>query len=160
MKNIHWIDRTLATPADLGPLLLRVPVGITFAAHGAQKLFGWFGGYGLAGTGEFFASVGLSPGVAMALLAGSVEFFGGLALALGLLVRPSAALLAFTMLVGIFSVHLSKGFFASAGGYEYAMILMFASLALVASGAGRFSLDRRLAGRLQRQSAAQPVFGA
>ncbi|MEZ5652887.1 MAG: DoxX family protein [Burkholderiaceae bacterium] len=149
MTKTTWIDRMLTSKPELGPLLLRVPVGLTFAAHGAQKLFGWFGGYGLTGTGEFFASIGLNPGVAMALLAGSAEFFGGLALALGLLVRPSAALLAFTMLVGIFSVHWSKGFFAAAGGYEYAMILMFASLALLASGAGRLGLDNRLAAGLR-----------
>src|SRR5574337_1790426 len=83
------LDRLLATDAGAGVLALRIPVGIVFAAHGAQKLFGWFGGYGLEGTGQFFGSVGLNPGYLMALLAGLAEFFGGLALVAGFLVRPA-----------------------------------------------------------------------
>lgn len=75
------------------------PVGVIFAAHGAQKLFGWFGGYGLEGTSQFFASVGVNPGYLVALLAGLAELFGGLALVVGVLVRPAAASLAFAMLV-------------------------------------------------------------
>jgi putative oxidoreductase len=121
--------------------------GIIFAAHGAQKLFGWFGGYGLEGTGQFFDSVGLAPGYLMALLAGAAEFFGGLALILGLLVRPAAASLAFAMLVAIFSVHFSKGFFMDKGGYEYALALFAVSVSLVFSGAGRASLDRALSAK-------------
>jgi putative oxidoreductase len=138
------LQRILATDDGAGALVLRIPVGIIFAAHGAQKLFGWFGGYGLDGTGQFFASVGLTPGYLMALLAGLVEFFGGLALVAGLLVRPAAAALTAAMLIAIFAVHWSKGFFASSGGYEYALALFAASLALVFSGAGRWSVDRRL----------------
>lgn len=138
------LDRTLATDAGLGALALRVPVGLIFAAHGAQKLFGWFGGYGLEGTGQFFGSIGLNPGYLMALLAGAAEFFGGLALVLGLLVRPAAAALAFAMLVAIVAVHWSKGFFAAAGGYEYALALFAASVSLLFSGAGAWSLDGRL----------------
>lgn len=126
---------------------LRVGGGIIFAAHGAQKLFGWFGGYGLEGTGQFFDSVGLPPGYLMALLAGAAEFFGGLALILGLLVRPAAASLAFAMLVAIFSVHFSKGFFMDKGGYEYALALFAVSVSLVFSGAGRASLDRALSAK-------------
>ena len=90
------VNRMLATDNSAGALALRVPIGIIFAAHGAQKLFGWFGGYGLEGTGQFFGSIGLNPGYLMALLAGAAEFFGGLALIFGLLVRPAAASLAFT----------------------------------------------------------------
>ena len=135
------IHRVLATRAGLGALALRVPVGIIFVAHGAQKLFGWFGGYGLDGTGQFFASMGLQPGYVMAGLAGSAEFFGGLALIVGVLVRPAAAALAFAMLIAIVAVHLSKGFFLDAGGYEYALALFAASLSLLISGAGRFSVD-------------------
>lgn len=145
--NKQIIDRILATEAGLGPLALRVPVGLVFAAHGAQKLFAWFGGYGLEGTGQFFGSVGLNPGYLMALLAGSAEFFGGLALVAGLLVRPAAAALAFAMLVAIFAVHWSKGFFAGSGGYEYALVLCAASLSLLFSGAGRYSVDLALASR-------------
>lgn len=142
----HRAARWLSTDNSTAALALRIPVGIIFAAHGAQKLFGWFGGYGLEGTGQFFGSIGLSPGYLMALLAGAAEFFGGLALILGLLVRPAAASLAFTMLVAIFAVHFSKGFFMDKGGYEYALALFAASLSLMFSGAGRLSVDRTLTG--------------
>lgn len=143
MSNL-LLQRALATDAGYGALALRVPVGIIFAAHGAQKLFGWFGGYGLDGTGQFFDSVGLSPGYLMAMLAGMAEFFGGLALVFGLLVRPASAVLAFAMLVAIVAVHWSKGFFVGAGGYEYALALLAASMSLLVSGAGRVSLDAAL----------------
>ena len=139
-------NRVLATDNGAGALALRIPVGIIFAAHGAQKLFGWFGGYGLEGTGQFFGSIGLNPGYLMALLAGSAEFFGGLALVAGLLVRPAAASLAFAMLMAIATVHLGKGFFVDKGGYEYALALFAASLSLLFSGAGRFSVDREISG--------------
>lgn len=140
------VNRVLATDNGAGALALRIPVGIIFAAHGAQKLFGWFGGYGLEGTGQFFGSVGLNPGYLMALLAGLAEFVGGVALVLGVLVRPAAAALAFAMLIAIFAVHWDKGFFAASGGYEYALALFAASLALLFSGAGRFSVDRAITG--------------
>lgn len=138
--------RLLASDDALAALVLRVPVGIIFAAHGAQKLFGWFGGYGLEGTGQYLASIGLAPGYLMALLAGGAEFFGGLALVLGLLVRPAAAALAFAMLVAIFAAHWASGFFAASGGYEFALALFAASLSLAFSGGGRYSLDRRVSG--------------
>jgi len=144
--NDTIIRRMLSTDDGAAALALRIPVGVIFAAHGAQKLFGWFGGYGLEGTGQFFDSVGLAPGFTLALLAGLAEFLGGLALVVGLLVRPAAAALAFAMLVAIFGVHWSKGFFAGSGGYEYALALAAASLALLFSGAGRLSVDRALAG--------------
>ncbi len=144
--NNSFFNRLLATDNGTAALALRVPVGIIFAAHGAQKLFGLFGGYGLEGTGQFFSSMGLNPGYLMALLAGSAEFFGGLALVFGLLVRPAAAALAFTMLIAIFSVHISKGLFLDKGGYEYALALFAASLSLLFSGAGRFSVDRLITG--------------
>ena len=141
-----WTQRLLATDDGASALALRVPVGIIFAAHGAQKLFGWFGGYGLEGTGQFFGSIGLNPGYLMALLAGAAEFFGGLALIVGVLVRPAAAALAFAMLVAIFAVHASRGFFLDKGGYEYALALFAASLSLLFSGSGRFSVDRAITG--------------
>ena len=147
MSNKRFIDRVLSTDGGLGPLALRIPVGLIFAAHGSQKLFGWFGGYGLEGTGQFFASIGLNPGVLMALLAGSAEFFGGLALVLGLLVRPAAAALSFAMLIAIFTVHISKGFFVDKGGYEYALALFAASLSLLFSGGGRHAVDALLTAR-------------
>ncbi|GAB3757607.1 DoxX family protein [Ramlibacter monticola] len=145
--NTSFFQRVLATGAGPGALALRVPVGIIFAAHGAQKLFGWFGGYGLEGTGQFFGSIGLNPGYLMALLAGLVEFFGGLALVFGLLVRPAAAALAAAMLIAIFGVHIGKGFFADKGGYEYALALFAASVALLFSGAGGYSVDQALTPR-------------
>lgn len=145
MSN-SFVRRVLATDNGTAALALRIPVGIIFVAHGAQKLFGWFGGYGLEGTGQFFGSIGLNPGTLMALLAGAAEFFGGLALVFGLLVRPAAAALSFAMLVAIFAVHFSKGFFLDKGGYEYALALFAASLSLLFSGAGRFSVDRALTG--------------
>lgn len=135
------LQHLLVTDPSGSRTVLRVPVGIIFAAHGAQKLFGWFGGYGLQGTGHWMASIGLHPGYWMALLAGSAEFFGGLSLIIGLLVRPAAALLAFTMGVAIVHVHLHNGLFLSSNGYEYALTLMAVSTSLLLSGAGRYSVD-------------------
>lgn len=143
MSN-RLIESIASTDAGLAPLALRLPVGIIFIAHGAQKLFGWFGGYGLEGTGQWLGSIGLAPGYLMALLAGGAEFFGGLALVLGLLVRPAAAALAFAMLVAIFSVHIDKGLFMANNGYEFALVMFAASLSLLVSGAGRASADAAL----------------
>lgn len=143
--NNTLINKLLSTNAGWGALALRIPVGIIFAAHGAQKLFGWFGGYGLAGTGQWMDSIGLSPGIAMAFLAGAAEFFGGLALIVGLLVRPAAAVLAFAMLIAIFSVHIGNGLFMSNNGYEFGLALLAVSVSLLFSGAGRASIDRLIA---------------
>lgn len=132
----------------LDPMPLRLGAGAIFAAHGAQKLFGWFGGYGLEGTGGWMETVGLSPGYLMALMAGSAEFLGGLLLVVGLLVRPSALLLALTMLVAIFAVHVEHGFFMADNGYEYALALLATSIALFIRGAGSYSIDSKLARRV------------
>ena len=140
------ITRVMSTRAGWAPLALRLPIGIVFAAHGAQKLFGWFGGYGLTGTAQWMESIGLAPGVLMVLLAGGAEFFGGLALILGLLVRPAAAALSVAMLVAIFTVHISHGLFMSNNGYEFALALLAASVSLLISGAGRASVDAAIAG--------------
>lgn len=142
MKTL--VKKVMATETSLSQSALRIPVGIIFVAHGAQKLFGWFGGYGLEGTGQWMASISLNPGYLMALLAGSAEFFGGLALILGLLVRPAAAVLAFTMIVAILAVHIGNGLFMSNNGYEFGLALLAASVALAISGAGRGSLDAML----------------
>lgn len=138
------VDKILQSDTNLGSLVLRVPVGIVLAAHGAQKLFGWFGGYGLEGTGQWMASIGLEPGYLMAFMAGSAEFFGGLALIFGFLTRPAAAISAFTMLVAIFSVHFSNGLFMSNNGYEFALSLFAATLALTFQGGGSFAIDNML----------------
>ncbi|MDY7116833.1 DoxX family protein [Halomonas sp. SSL-5] len=135
------------TTGGYGALALRVPVGLILAAHGAQKLFGWFGGYGLEGTAQWLESIGLAPGLLMALLAGGAEFFGGLALMLGLLTRPAALVAAVTMLVAIVSVHIGNGLFLANNGYEFGLALLAATVALAIQGAGRFSLDDLLAKR-------------
>lgn len=140
----QMIRNLLKSDAGLAALILRVPIGFILAAHGAQKLFGWFGGYGLEGTGQWLESIGLAPGFLMAVLAGSAEFFGGLALVIGLLTRPAAAVTAFTMLVAIFSVHISHGLFMSNNGYEFALALFAATLALTFQGAGRYAIDNVL----------------
>ncbi|MBH3339187.1 DoxX family protein [Pseudomonas mendocina] len=143
MNNL--IKSITASQAGFGITVLRIIAGITFAAHGAQKLFGWFGGYGLEGVAQWMESIGLAPGYLMALMAGSAEFFGGVALIIGLLVRPAAAVLAVTMLVAIFTVHLANGFFMSNNGYEFALALLAISVALVFEGAGKLSIDSKLA---------------
>jgi len=138
------LNSVIATQAGVDTLPLRVGAGVIFAAHGAQKLFGWFDGYGLEGTAGWMASIGLEPGMLMAAMAGSAEFFGGLLLIVGLLVRPAALVLAGTMIVAIVTVHLSNGFFLSDNGYEFGLALLVISLGLAARGAGSFSLDRSL----------------
>ena len=148
--NTSLIKTVLHSNAGFAALVLRVPIGLILAAHGAQKLFAWFGGYGLEGTGQWMASIGLEPGYLMALMAGSAEFFGGLALALGLLTRPAALLTAFTMLIAIFSVHIDNGLFMSNNGYEYALTLLVAAVALAIQGGGRFSVDALLSQRLSQ----------
>ena len=138
-------QRVLATNAGWGALALRVPAGVIFAAHGSQKLFGWFGGNGLDGAAQWMQSIGIAPGYAMALLAGSAEFFGGLALLFGLLVRPAAAALAVTMVVAILAVHIDHGLFTANNGYEFALALLAIVVSLLIEGAGRGSIDGRLA---------------
>ena len=129
LKNIVY-----RTSSSYATLPLRIGVGLVMVAHGAQKLFGWFGGYGLQGTGQFFAEqLSLKPGILMAALAGGSEFFGGLLLLAGLLTRPSGLVLALTMLVGIITVH-PDAFFASNNGMEYPLMLLLASLSLALSG--------------------------
>jgi len=144
------LNTILTSKAGVAALVLRVPVGLILAAHGAQKLFGWFGGNGLAGTAQWLSSMGMEPGYLMAILASGAEFFGGLALVLGLLTRPAALAAAFTMLVAIFSVHIGNGLFADNGGYEYALTLMVASLALMIQGGGSFSIDKMLSGKVEQ----------
>ncbi|GMR06231.1 MAG: DoxX family protein [Gammaproteobacteria bacterium] len=140
--NTNLTYKIFKSGDSVSALPLRVAAGVIFTAHGAQKLFGWFGGYGLEGTGQFMASMGLEPGLLMALLTGGAEFFGGLALLLGLAVRPASMLLAITMLVAIVSVHLPNGLFLSNSGYEFALALLGISIALLILGAGRWSLDK------------------
>jgi putative oxidoreductase len=126
-----------------GLLLLRVVVGTTMFAHGAQKLFGWFGGYGPKGTGGFFGSIGFRAPVAMAVVAGLAEA-GGLLFAVGFLTPLAALGIAVVMLNAIGSVHWKNGFFNGSGGYEFNLTLLAVAVAVTATGPGRFSIDRAI----------------
>lgn len=143
-----FIKMLINTNNSISTIPLRLIAGIIFIAHGGQKLFAWFGGYGLEGTGQWMESIGLAPGFIMALLAGSAEFFGGILLILGLLIRPASMILAFTMVMAIFSVHIDNGLFISSNGYEYSLSLFAITLALLLQGGGRFSLDAKLSKKL------------
>jgi putative oxidoreductase len=124
-----------------GLLLLRIVVGGTMFAHGAQKLFGWFGGHGLRGTSGFFGSLGYRAPLAMAALAGVAEA-GGLAFAFGFLTPVAALGIAVVMLTAIGVVHWKNGFFNTDGGFEFNLTLLAAAIAVTATGPGRFSIDR------------------
>jgi putative oxidoreductase len=126
---------------ELGLLVIRIVVGLVFMGHGAQKLFGMFGGYGLEGTGGFFESLGLKPGRLNAFMAGAAEFAGGVLFALGLLTPLAGAMLIGTMTVAIITVHWTKGMWSTEGGYEYNLVLMAAAFGVVATGPGNWSLD-------------------
>jgi putative oxidoreductase len=126
-----------------GILFLRVVVGALLFAHGAQKLFGWFGGGGPRGTAGFFGQLGFRMPIAMAVTAGTSEASGVL-FALGFLTPLAALLMASTMVVAIGSVHWKKGLWNTAGGYEFPMVIWTVAIAVAASGPGRFSVDRAL----------------
>jgi putative oxidoreductase len=125
---------------DLGLLLLRLGTGGVLAAHGAQKLFGWFGGGGIEGTGKFMESVGYRPGKASAMAAGLAETGGALLLAMGL-ATPAAGAAAAGAMAGAAALHAPNGFFAQEGGYEYAVSLGLTSASLAITGPGRLSVD-------------------
>jgi putative oxidoreductase len=127
--------------SHLGLLLIRIIVGLTIAGHGAQKLFGWFGGYGPKGTGGYFDSIGIRPGVPMALLAGLGELVGGLLFGAGLFTPVGAALIVITMLVAIFTVHRKNGYWVSSNGFEYNLVLIAAAVGVALIGPGGYSLD-------------------
>jgi len=130
---------------DIALLIVRLIVGFAIAAHGAQKLFGWFGGYGLAGTGGFFEQLGWRPGRLFALGAGLGEFGGGVLTLLGFGGPIGPALIVMVMVAAIFSVHISKGFWAQNGGYELPLMYIALALALALAFAGfAISLDRAL----------------
>ncbi|MFE5798113.1 DoxX family protein, partial [Streptomyces sp. NPDC056503] len=125
---------------DLGLLVLRVGTGAVLAAHGTQKLFGWFGGGGIEGTAQGMAAMGFHPPRESAIAAGLGEAGGGVLLALGL-ATPAAGAAAAGAMAGAVSVHAPAGFFAQAGGYEYPAFLGFTAAAIGITGAGRYSLD-------------------
>jgi putative oxidoreductase len=123
----------------LGLLIIRLVFGLTFAAHGSQKLFGWFGGHGLAGTAGWLESIGLKPGKFHALLAGVGEVACGLLLALGLWMPVAALLIVAAMLVAIVKVHGPNGYIAQ-GGYEYNLAIIAVSVGLALTGPGAYSV--------------------
>jgi putative oxidoreductase len=128
----------------LGLTILRAVVGLLFFGHGAQKLYGWFGGHGPEGTGQFFESLGLRPGRKHATMAGAAEAGGGALLALGLLTPAAAASLIGVMATAIRTVHLKNGPWVSEGGYEYNLTLIAVLIALADVGPGDISLDHAL----------------
>jgi putative oxidoreductase len=130
---------------SVGLLLIRVVFGLTLAAHGSQKLFGSFGGGGPAGTTTFFRSLGFRTPLLMAVVAGLGELAGGLLFAFGLLTPLAALILTVVMLNAIATVHWKKGFFNSAGGYEFNLAILATAVAITAIGPGRYSLDSALA---------------
>ena len=127
---------------NFGLLIVRLAIGLTLAAHGSQKLFGWFGGYGVAGTAGFLEQLGFRPGRLNAVLSGLAEAGGGFLLALGLFTPVAAAAILAVMVVAIASVHLPKGFFTQNGGFEFPLALAATALGVAFAGPGSFSLDR------------------
>jgi len=137
----------IATPLDrlynpdVGLLILRIVLGIVFMGHGAQKLFGMFGGPGIAGTTGFFASLGVPmPGV-MAWVVGLFEFLGGLYVLIGFLTPVGGIMISCVMIFAIFLVHLPKGFWNGNGGMEFPLVNIAAALALTFAGPGRYSVE-------------------
>lgn len=144
---------------DLGLLLLRLGAGGVLAAHGTQKLFGWFGGGGLEGTGAAMEAMGYSPGKASATAAGLAEAGGGTLLALGL-ATPAAGAAAAGAMAGAATVHVPNGFFAQSGGYEYAASLGLTAAGLAVTGPGRLSLDHLLGHTVNRGWMVPAALGA
>jgi putative oxidoreductase len=144
------IRRLLATDDSAATAILRLVLGVVFFAHGAQKLLGWFGGFGFSGTMGFFTGIMHIP-VPLAFLAIAVEFFGGLGLVLGFLTRVAAFGIAVTMLVAIVTVNSAFGFFMNwygtqkGEGFEYHLLVLAMTSFLLTRGAGAFSVDRALA---------------
>ena len=127
-----------------GEPLIRVATGLLLMPHGAQKLFGLFGGGGISGTVGFLTQIGIEPALPAAILLALTEFFGGLFLALGLLTRPAALAITMSMAVAMFVVHLGNGFFATNGGYEFALLWGLVAFGFVLRGGGRYSIDARI----------------
>lgn len=145
--------------ALFGPTVLRLATGAVFAAHGAQKLFGLWGGGGLTGTAALFAQLGLTPAYPLAILVGFVELGGGLLLMAGALTLVTAAVLTVNMLVAVWTVHLSSGFFLNwtmipgeGHGYEFNLVLIGTLVSLMLSGPGALSIDRSRARAAENQA--------
>ncbi|MCU1417049.1 MAG: hypothetical protein JWP32_1223 [Schumannella sp.] len=137
-----WTPNAVVLSAGL--LVARLVFGLIMSAHGAQKLFGWFGGYGLNATGEFLVQLGFRPGRMFAVVASVTEFIGGILIALGLLGPVGPALMLSVMIVAAVTVHLKNGLFASANGIELTLLYGAAAVVLALTGPGLFSLDALL----------------
>lgn len=125
----------------IGLLLLRLTVGVTLAAHGAQKVFGWFGGLGPDATGQAFEGLGFRPGRRHAMIAGVSEIAAGLMLALGLATPLAATMMVSIMFVAAATVHFRNGFFITQGGFEYNLVFGVAALTLAFTGPGAIAVD-------------------
>ncbi len=130
-----------AAMLSAGLLVVRVVIGLALAAHGSQKLLGWFGGYGLAGTGGFFETLGFRPGKLFAALVAMGEIGGGLLITLGLLGPLGPAVVVSLMLVAAVTVHMAHGFFANNNGVEVPVLFATAAFGLALTGPGAYSLD-------------------
>ncbi|WP_249310638.1 DoxX family protein [Bacillus sp. FJAT-49736] len=127
--------------ADIGLLIIRVVIGLTFIGHGSQKLFGWFGGAGPTKTGEWLESIGLHPGGKIwAILAGLFEFAGGLLFGAGFLTPIGAALIVIIMIDAIFSVHIKNGYWIDKNGFEYCFVLIAVTISVAMIGPGKYVL--------------------
>jgi putative oxidoreductase len=124
-----------------GLLVLRAVAGLVLAGHGAQKLFGWFGGYGIAGTGRFFEGLGFRPGPAFAAAAGASELLGGLLIVIGFLGPVGPALVLATMIVAAITVHWPHGLFAATNGIELPLLYAAVAVSLALTGPGAYSVD-------------------
>jgi putative oxidoreductase len=144
----------------LGALLIRAVVGPLFIGHGTQKLFGWFGGHGIEGTGGYFEQLGLKPGQRHARAAGASEAIGGALLTLGLLTPVAASMVIGTMATAIRKAHAQNGPWVTNGGYEYNLVLIAAMAALVESGPGALSADESLFPALNGRGMALTALGA
>lgn len=140
---IPRLGRLYAAADTVTWLALRVTTGALLIPHGAQKLFGAFGGGGISGTAGFFESVGYGAPTLMALLVGLVEFFGGICLVLGFLTRPAAFAVAVFMAFAV-QFHLGNGLFWTAKGYEYPLLWGVVALFFAVRGGGVLSLDRKM----------------
>lgn len=129
---------------DFGLLIIRVMVGVVFFYYGGQKLFGWFGGYGVKGTGGWFESIGIKPGNVAAALSGLAELVAGLLYIFGLFLPFGAVLITIMMIGAIAKVHGSKGFSNTAGGFEYNLMLIIVSIGIALIGPGAYSLSSLL----------------
>ena len=124
-----------------GLLIIRAVFGLIFVGHGTQKLFGWFGGYGLKGTGGWLDSIGIKPGVLAAFVVGLFEVVGGLLFVLGLWLPVAAALIVILMLGAIISVHAKNGFWVTQNGIEYNVMIIAVAVGLALIGAGDYSIN-------------------